>query len=350
MTPRTKNMIPGCTVAAGYARHLIELAVSRGASATMLAERAGIRPEDVRDHDARIPLATFLELMRVGKILCDDPALALHFGEQVDVLETSLVGLIGRSCATLADAFEQMNRYGRLVVEVDLGTPDRYQLVRATDGLRVVDTRKNPNDTPEITECGFARMVCMSRRLGKPEFVKAVHVTHPEPAYRAEYDRVFQVPIVFASDQNAVVTDPAWMTLPPTRDPAVRLPRYAFGILSAHAEALLESLERSKSTRGRVESALIPILHTGTARINTVAGALALSRQTLFRRLKVEGVTFEKVLDELRHKMALHYLGGKKTSVNETAYLLGFSDSAAFSRAFKRWTGSSPRLYTTTEA
>jgi AraC-like DNA-binding protein len=53
-------------------------------------------------------------------------------------------------------------------------------------------------------------------------------------------------------------------------------------------------------------------------------------------------VTFEKVLDELRHKMALHYLNGKKVSVNQTAYLLGFSDPAAFSRAFKRWTGASP--------
>ena len=75
-----------------------------------------------------------------------------------------------------------------------------------------------------------------------------------------------------------------------------------------------------------------------------IARKLGLSRQTLFRRLKAEGVTFEKVLDELRHNMAVHYLSEKKASVNETAYLVGFSDPAAFSRAFKRWTGSSPRM------
>jgi AraC-like DNA-binding protein len=107
---------------------------------------------------------------------------------------------------------------------------------------------------------------------------------------------------------------------------------------------LLENLERSKSIRGRVESLLIPVLHTGEANMDMVAGKLALSRQTLFRKLKAEGVTFEKVLDELRHKLALDYLNGKKISVQETAYLVGFSDPGAFSRAFKRWTGSSPRM------
>jgi AraC-like DNA-binding protein len=75
-----------------------------------------------------------------------------------------------------------------------------------------------------------------------------------------------------------------------------------------------------------------------------IAGKLGLSRQTLFRKLKVEGVTYEQVLDELRHKLALNYLCANKASVKETAGLVGYSDPAAFSRAFKRWTGSSPRM------
>jgi len=73
---------------------------------------------------------------------------------------------------------------------------------------------------------------------------------------------------------------------------------------------------------------------------------MGLSRQTLLGLLKAEGTTFEKVLDELRHRMALEYLNGKKVSVNETAYLVGFLEPTAFSRAFKRWTGRSPAEYT----
>ena len=85
------------------------------------------------------------------------------------------------------------------------------------------------------------------------------------------------------------------------------------------------------------------MLHTGDATVDLTASRMGLSRQTLFRKLKAEGVTFEKVLDELRYRMAADYLGARKVSVNETAYLVGFSEPAAFSRAFKRWTGSSPR-------
>ena len=115
--------------------------------------------------------------------------------------------------------------------------------------------------------------------------------------------------------------------------------------MSERAEALLKSLENATTTRGRVESVLMPVLHTGTASMDKIAGKMGLSRQTLFRKLKVEGTTFEKVLDALRHRLALDYLSGRKVSVNETAYLVGFSDPAAFSRAFKRWTGASPRNY-----
>jgi AraC-like DNA-binding protein len=76
--------------------------------------------------------------------------------------------------------------------------------------------------------------------------------------------------------------------------------------------------------------------------IQDIAAGLGLSKASLYRRLADEGCGFEEVLDALRHRMALHYLSGRKVSVNETAYLVGFSDPTAFSRAFKRWTGATP--------
>lgn len=340
MTPSTKDLIarnrPNLTVAAGLARGLMQFAMSKGINQETLLARAGIRLDVLHDQDSRIPFENYVTLMRTAKELAHDPAFALHYGEINDLAEISIVGLIMLAAETMLDGFSQMNRFAGLVIEVDCER-DRFKLERDGNVIWLVDERRNPNDFLELTESTFARMIVGGRRIGPPTLVKEVQVTHAAPAYRAEYDRVFQIPVTFEAEKNAIALDYAWLT---TRI-AVQ-PRYVFGILSEHAEKLLKNLQDSKTTRGRVESLLMPQLHTGDVSMDKVAEAMAMSRQTLFRKLKDEGTTFEKVLDELRHNLALHYLNGKKVSINETAYLVGFSEAAAFSRAFKRWTGKSP--------
>jgi len=343
MMAEVKNMILGnkssLTVAAGLARGLTDFAVSRGASRTELLARAGIAAADLADQDNRIAFENYVALMRAAKTLTGDPALALHYGEANDMAEVSVVGLIANASETMFEAFHQLSRFGRLVIEFD-GGPDRFHSVQEDGGLWAVDSRQNANGFPELTESTFARMVCGPRSFGVTQIAKRVCVTHPAPAYRDEYDRIFGVPVTFEAKWNALQIDEQWMFH------RVQLqPRYVFGVLSARADVLLKELENSKTLRGKVESLLMPVLHKGDASMDAIAEKMAVSRQTLFRRLKEEDTTFEKVLDGLRHRLALDYLGAKKVSVNETAYLVGFSDPAAFSRAFKRWTGASPRAF-----
>lgn len=102
---------------------------------------------------------------------------------------------------------------------------------------------------------------------------------------------------------------------------------------------------RKPGVRRDVERHIEPLLASGEARIDRVASAMGCSRQTLYRRLKGEGLTFEQVLDELRHRIAIKLMRDGKLAVKDVAYRLGFSDPAAFSRAFKRWTGQSPALF-----
>lgn len=92
-----------------------------------------------------------------------------------------------------------------------------------------------------------------------------------------------------------------------------------------------------------VEAQLEMLLASGGFRVASVARALGCSRQTLYRRLKAEGTTFAQLLDDLRRRCALGLLRTGDLSVKQIAYRLGFSEPAAFSRAFKRWTGKTPR-------
>jgi len=333
--------MPEHTVAAGLARSLIGLASTRGADAAALARESGIDPALLEDQDNRIPFADYVALMRAAKTMTGDPALALHYGEAVNLAEISILGLICHASETMMDAFVQMNRYGRLVVEAEhVDAEDRFQHIRRDGGLWLVDNRRIPSDFPELVETTFALMVCGTRPFGDTPFVKAVHVTHPDPGYRAEYERILGAPVFFDRDWNAMLMDEAWLT-----HRIALQPTYVFGILSAHADALVRDLEQARTVRGRVESLLAPGLHTGEVSMERIAEAMNMSRQTLLRRLKAEGVNFEQVLDGLRRTLALHYLESRKVSVNETAYLVGFSDPSAFTRAFKRWTRKTPGRY-----
>lgn len=325
------------TVAAGFASGLLSFAVRNGADRGGLLSAAGLTEADLADPDARIAFARYVSLMRAAKAATGDPALALHYGATVDISRVSIVGLIGQASETMLDAFAQLNRYVRLVVDLDEGPGDRFRLERDGSGLWFIDARAEPNAFPELTESAFAQFICAPRALGVPDFAKALRFTHESPPHRAEYERIFLAPVAFDCDRNGYLIDERWL-----HHRVGHLPRYVFGVLSEHADALLKTLEDSKTTRGRVERLLMPVLHTGEANMERVAGQLGMSRQTLFRRLKAESVTFETVLDDLRHRLALHYLQGKRATATETAYLVGFSEPAAFSRAFKRWTGASP--------
>lgn len=335
------------TIAAGYPRAFLDFAVSRGADRQMLIEQSLIRPDDLEDQDNRIPLANYLALLEAGIELCNEPALSLLFGEAVMLQDISLVGLIGVAFNNVESVRRQVNRYAPLTLDADEGgTAGAAEFIRENGDVWLKSTSDIYIANPLLTEAAFARSVCGVRALAAStpnfanvSFPKAIRFTHAEPSYRAEYDRIFGVPLFFGSQMNALLIDEALLNM--------KLPRtnpYLSEIMSARAEELLKSLEMSKTMRGRVENLLIPILHTGEASMDMIAVKLGLSRQTLFRKLKAEGTTFEKVFDELRHKLALHYLNGKKVPVNQTAYLVGFSEPAAFSRAFKRWTGSSPRM------
>jgi len=344
--------MPNPTIAAGYPKAFLEFAVSKGADRQTLIERSHICPDDLQNQDNRIPLANYLALLKAGIELCDNPALSLLFGEAVKLQDISLIGLIGVAFDNVESMRRQVNRYAPLTLDADDGgTADAAEFARENGEAWLKSTSEIYKANPLLTEAAFARSVCDARALqaslsasmpglAKLTFPKAIRFTHQEPSYRAEYDRIFGVPLFFGSDMNALLVDEAILNL--------KLPRtnpYLAEVMSARAEELLKSLEKSKTMRGRVESLLIPILHTGEASMDMISVKLGFSRQTLFRQLKAEGVTFEEVLDELRQGLALHYLGEKKVPVNETAYLLGFSEPAAFSRAFKRWTGSSPRTY-----
>ena len=340
------------TVSAGLPRAFLDFAAGRGANRKTLLEWSHISPADLLDPDNRISVTNYLALIKAGIEQCREPALSLLFGEAVGMPDVSIVGLVGEQAENVESARRMVNRYARLMLDEDDGdSSDRIEFIREGRDVWFRFNSDLYSQYPLLTESGFARCICGGRAMLEAggfslqsPFPKQIHFTYEAPSYRAEYDRVFRAPLFFRSRMNAFLVAQEFLSL--------TLPRtnpYLSHVLRAHADELLENLERARSTRGRVEGLLIPLLHTGQASIEIIARKMGLSRQTLFRKLKAEGVSFEKLLNELRCKLALQYLLERNLPVNETSYLLGFSEPAAFSRAFKRWTGCNPSTIASTQ-
>ncbi len=331
------------TVSAGYVRSLLNLAVKRGANGPPLLAAARIDPALMDTPDARLPFEQFKALMAASKQACAEPALALHFGAAAPFAEMSIVGLISQAAQNMGEAFEQVNRYARLVVEVDGHEAGaRFAIVRRADGVWIEDRRRNPNAFPELTESTWVRFIHDRARAfpDREPYVLEVQVTHDAPLHSAAYRDFFSMPVVFGAPWNAMRIRESWLD-----EPTGSLDRYVFGVFNAHADELMKALAGTQTIRGRIEAALLPVLHTGNVSMELAAQRLGFSRSTLHRRLKQDGETFEDILDNLRKRMAIDYLDSRKVSVNEAAYLTGFSEPSAFSRAFRRWTGTSPGRY-----
>lgn len=330
------------TVAAGLVAGLVDYAVGRGADRTILMSRSGLVASDLSDPDGRQPLERYVALLHVAAEMAGDPAMALHFGRDVAMAELSIVGLIMEASATMMEAFEQLGRYGRLALDSGPVGADAAALLLVEEAGRlfVVERRPDADAMPELTDVAFAQLTCGPRRFLAQPHVLGVELIRPAPPHAAAYAAVFGCQVRFGARRNALELHPQvgdWRV--------AQNPRYVFGVLTERAEALLAGQAAQDNMSARVEALLLPVLHHGSTGVETVAAQVGLSRTSLFRRLKEEGTSFTDLLDDLRRRLALQYLGGGRASVNETAYLLGFSDAAAFSRAFRRWTGSTPGAY-----
>lgn len=344
MTPAIKDVTVGIspgqaasgTVSAGMARNLVDFATAQGADRTALLAAARLPSVALVEEDARIPFARYVALYEAAESLLSDPAFALHLGECLDGMDL-LVCHVGSGAATLGSALESINRYGRLAIDVEtLGGGVPFQIVPCADGSWLIDASIYPGDSPQPTETSFARLVAGTRQLSERRFVLAVHLRRAEPSNRAEYDRVFGAPPTFGQQRNAMLMDPDWFSLPL---PATS--QYADTIFEAHADRLLAELGPSGNGRRSTSELVADRITSGFRTKAAVAQVLGMSRATLYRALRAEGTTFDRIADRVRRDLALRLLHDGQ-SIAETADLLGFSDRSAFSRAFKRWTGVSP--------
>jgi AraC-like DNA-binding protein len=166
-----------------------------------------------------------------------------------------------------------------------------------------------------------------------------VHFQHQNTSSTL-YHKVFQCPVLFNQPYSALVFKKKYLDYVFPQKSA-----HLFNFLITHLEKLLSKIKKEEDFKSRVFHLIDKSLANGTIDAENIANLVHMSRHTLYRRLKAEGVSYHELVDEVRKNKAFALLKAKQHTLSEIAFLLGFSELSAFSRAFKKWTGQSPAKY-----
>ena len=309
---------------------------SLGTDPAPLYRKAGIDPGLLSNPNARISVSKVDRLWEQAMDVIDDPCFAIDMAGFWHPSQTGALGYAWLASSTLRGAFKRAERYIHVVTEdLDLELSD------TPAGLKIViDLEGSVFTLPQHHELVLIILMHMCRfNFGDELVATQVLVAHPEPECSQKMFDYFRSDIEFDAAQTSLTIARADADLP--------LPSANKQIALMHDEMLMKYLIEIKQGDivQQVKSIILENLPDGTVTDKLVASKLNLSERSLQRRLKEHQTTFRFLLESVREMVAKQYIKNPMNRMSDIAFLLGFSEQSAFSRAFKKWTGKSPVEY-----
>lgn len=308
-----------------------------GVDVDVFLRSLGIDPARIRQPDARLPVETYLHIQDQAARCTHDPCFGLHMGEYAEAGSWSILGYVMMNCRTVGEAFEKTGRYSRII-----GNLIEASATLQNDKIKLVFF--TPAHAPKMSrhcfESTLSSLVHMMRALtGMPLSPLEVTFTDALPEEVAEYERVFNCPVLFGQKENSMTID-----LQIIETPIVMANPKLLDYFENYARDFLVELDRQNEHTRAVTKIILSRLDDESLSIEKVAREMSISVRTLQMRLGAEGTVFSDLLREIRERLAKKYLR-ENYSVEQIAYLLGFSEPSVFRKAFKKWAGVTPKEY-----
>jgi AraC-like DNA-binding protein len=309
-----------------------------GGSRARFLELAGIDPELVEQGKARLTVQDYMRALDAALEVSNDPALGLHLGEHASTTMYHVVAHVVEHASTLGEGVDTMLRYSGILATgygpelVDYG--DKVALRLAYLMGESIPVRF----TAEFAMTGFMRF--LRHFVGESARPDRACFAYRAPDHVAEYRRVFGGAECFAQPSTEMVFPREWLS----RSRQFAMPEL-YSLLQTHAERELLALEQNTSTAARVLEVLERCRPSALPTMEDVARQLDISARTLARRLQVEQVTFAELVDRRRTSAAKSLLVARGLTIQQVATAMGFADAPAFHKAFRRWTGLTPKQY-----
>jgi len=325
------------TTSASWAMGIVKALELEGLDCKALFSELSLDFDALHDPDARFTQDSMTRLWTLAVQRSGNPAIGLNMARLVRPASFHVVGYLLMSSRTLAEGFERLVRYQRIIAEsADLSfrlLPEGYALILTVHGDHLPPTRQSAEAS---LACALALCTWLTGRTVQP--IK-VMLAGAEPVDLGPYTQTFHAPITFTAPYDALVFHKDDMEIPlPTANEAMAALHDRFA-----GEYMARFSDNQVSHRARLM--ICRLLPLGEPRREAVAQALHMSQRTLQRRLQDEDTSFQTLLDDTRRQLAEQYMARPQMTLLEAAYLLGFSDPSNFFRAFRRWFGTTPNEY-----
>jgi AraC-like DNA-binding protein len=335
------------TVSVTLVRTLVEEIARVGADPDAFLADAGVDPRILDDANARIECVQYDRLHEAALDVTADPALGLHMAERAKLGAFHVVGYLAVHGGSLRQALGVFTRYRRLLSDCGAPALDEVDDEAILTCYFVRGPERCNRLRAEFNVTSLVKTAHMSLGVASPP--RAVEFEHEAPSYADEYTRVLGCEVRFGADGTRIRFPREVLDAP-----HIHQNTELFNLLASQADRHMESLALSPDgpssgalgapVSGRVRAIVLEQFDTKPT-METVARRMGVSARSLRRRLQEEGHGFAELVESAMAEVARRLLGDPATSIQDVADRLGFSEPSAFHRAFKRWTGLTPRQF-----
>lgn len=321
-------------ILSSVARPLVRALMENGYSQEELLHEHGFSSEAFHTPGALAGVNSFNQLWTLGGEVFGARA-GLEAGKQIKLIDFQEIGILMTTTRNMAEWLEQAQRYTGLVSDI-------ININVCSDDVGLQATVRHTTPVSQSYErlefIALTLPYIAEQCLGSPIRLRAVNLTRPKPDDTSPWDEIFGVTVNWGTDVTAVSIgqSEADRTLVTGNEQAKKL-----------FQRMLDSRQKhqiSKHPLMRIQVEVTQQLLAGKPTLKSISAALNMSVRSIQRRLLDADTSFNEVLSAARSEIALHHLS-QGVAVGEVAHLLGYSDTATFHRAFRRWTGQTPGEY-----
>ncbi|WP_461519358.1 AraC family transcriptional regulator [Porticoccus sp.] len=305
----------------------------------MLLARAGINPAIVEDSNDRVHTDQVARLFRLVQQELNDEFMGFTSQPCKYGVFATVCDLVKHS-KTLGELLEKVVGFYNLITDAV-----RMELVYLDNSARLSFALQKP----ELDVGHFMTEFLMvtwhrfpSWYIGEAIRLRETHFVHPAPEHRKELRIMFPGNLLFSQQANSLFFDSQYLD-----KPLVRTNRELEAFLANSPSDIMTIPGEDNSLEAQIERTF---LRVSSQRLNfpkaeELAEQMSISPLTLYRHLQQEGTSYQKIKDNIRREIAIDKLVNENLSVDEVSEIVGFEEPRSFTRAFKQWTGLSPRNY-----